>query len=134
MRGQRFTLAPTVDVFVTRHLTLGAAAEIDYDRTSFAHSYSLGGNGRLGVYGVVARHWAIWPTLALGAATYKTTLPDDNSRVSLRARLDVPVLFYPAPGFFVGAGPLVGFVGELPRGRFEPYVTLGVLTKLGGTF
>jgi len=135
MQGQQILLAPTVDVFVGRHVTLGAAPSIAYGRTSKAHSIELGGDLRVGGYAVLASKWALWPTLALGAYGYTTSLPDDNSRVTVRTRLDVPVLFYPAPGFFVGAGPLVGFAFETSRrSGSDPFISYGALTTLGGTF
>lgn len=139
LRGQSFVLAPTVDVFVTRGVTLGAAFGLDYEHYSFAHSLSVGGDGRLGFYGVLAGRWAVWPTVALGASRYSSTFPDDDrARLLLRARLDVPVLYYPAPGFFVGLGPVAG-LNVVKRSNawgndYDPAVTVGLLTMLGGTF
>lgn len=135
LRGQSFVLAPTIDVFVRRGLTLGGAFAIDYEHFSFAHSFSIGGDGRLGLYRLLARHWALWPTLALGAYRYSSSFPDDESpRLSLRARLDLPILYYPAPGFFVGAGAFAGFVAVKGENDVEPSVTLGGVTMLGGAF
>lgn len=135
MRGQQILLAPSFDVFLGSHFTLGAAPSIAYERTSSSHSIELGGDVRLGGYAPFANRWAIWPTVALGAYRYTTSLRDDTSRVTLRTRLDVPVLYYPAPGFFVGAGPLVGVALATARGNIsDPYVTFGLLTTLGGTF
>lgn len=140
LRGYSLVLAPTLDVFVTRVVTLGAALQLAYENAQASHALSVGGDARVGLYGVLGARWALWPALALGASHRSSAVnvpavgPFTSDSVSLRARVEAPLLFYPARGFFVGAGPLVGLNGVSYRGRFDRYASFGVLTTLGGTF
>lgn len=139
LHGYSLALAPTFDVFVNRVLTLGGALELAYENAQASHAFSIGGEARIGAYGMLGARWAIWPTLALGVAHGSATLNGvggaaSSNSVSLRARVEMPVLFYPARGFFVGAGPLVGLTGVSHDGRFDRYASFGVITTLGGSF
>jgi hypothetical protein len=138
LRGYSLVLAPTVDVFVNRVLTVGGALDLAYENAQASHAFSIGGDARIGAYGMLGARWALWPTLALGVSHDSSTVNvsgvGPSNSISLRARVEAPFLFYPARGFFLGAGPLVGLTGVSHDGRFDRYASFGVITTLGGTF
>jgi hypothetical protein len=106
-------LSPAVDVFVARHLSVGAGADFSYQATTFSDSSAdrymwFGIAPRVGYDIPLSDHVSLWPKLGTDVG-YSRILsgpvsgPAGHGYVS--ADLFIPVLFHPVPHFFVGFGP-----------------------------
>ncbi len=107
-------LAPAVDYFVIRNLSVGGSVELNYTSTAPGHATRFGIGPRVGYNFGLSDLISIWPKAGLSLASTSTTTdangPAPSTSVSNTAvalNLFVPVMFHPAPHFFVGFGPFL---------------------------
>jgi hypothetical protein len=126
---------PSVDYFAARHLSIGGALLFSYQTTGGAspfHDITYGIAPRIGYDIPLSDHFSLWPKAsAFFTRTHSTiggTLEpatDDQSNVAVE--LFAPVLYHPAPHFFVGFGP---YAETYLTGTNETFV--GAKLTLGG--
>lgn len=155
----RLRLTPSVDRFLTRNLSVGVVAVLDYsDQTYDAGIGKINAkttSGGLGFgfgYNVsIGTLLSWWPRVRAGVSvagtkvnrTAATSAVDPNSPPSeytihenwLWTDLFLPLLFHPVPHFFIGIGPYGSYepdheVGSAHHHRF----TVSVATEVGGWF
>src|SRR6185312_4464351 len=94
-------LDPAVDVFVVRGLSLGAVALYQHVESGGAFNY-LAFGPRVGFNVPLDDHWSIWPTVS-GAYGIAWGGFDGSPSSSWELAGFAPVLYHPAPHFYVGA-------------------------------
>lgn len=140
-------LAPTVSWFVLPQVSVNLGVSLGAgwstsDASSDLGSYtSLGGRTGLGYALPLTDHFSLWPSAGASLTRYWFDSGDqpggatgDMFYGSVGA--SVPVLWHPAPHFFVGLGPAAFAVdsgGELGS-LTHNYTTLGLTSTVGGYF
>jgi hypothetical protein len=127
---------PSIDYFAVRHLSIGGALifsyEASHEATTFFHDVGYGIAPRIGYDIPISDHFSLWPK----ASAYFTRTHDtiggapgagSTDQTFIAAELFVPVLFHPAPHFFVGFGP---YAESYLTGANETF--LGAKLTLGG--
>jgi hypothetical protein len=132
-----FTLAPSFNVFVAEHVMAGVQAEYDVTSTpgSSEHHYLVGIDGGYDL--PIGGAFSLWPQVAIYYQRSHGTIGPDTETLgtSVGLTLSVPVLWHPAPHFFLGAGP----TATIQRNDGSPFpdynsTSIGVAFTLGGYF
>ncbi len=134
----KVTLAPALDYFVIRNLSIGGSIFFDYANDGAGHSTRFGVGPRVGYNLPISDLISIWPKAGLSIAhtgvttetpATATTPKADTSRqnTAIALNLFVPVMFHPAPHFFAGFGPFLDtdLSGDTKATTFGGKLTLG---------
>lgn len=113
-------LQPAVDYFVAHDFSVGAFVLFDYTSASAGHSDTFGLGARVGYNFTISDLLSVWPKAGLSFASNSSTTSESlagappgtstSTTVSgsnLALNLFVPLMFHPAPHFFVGFGPFL---------------------------
>ncbi len=128
----QFQLAPAADYFVVPHVSVGGVVAYAHGSggagtgTNGLGSDKLRIAGRAGYALAINDHFGVWPLVGL-ALDYLSA--NHASQTDTWLTLYAPVLFHPAPHFFVGLGP--NFQFHLTGHLATEY---GVDSVLGGWF
>jgi len=133
------TLAPAVDYFVARNLSIGGTVLFEYSHAGDGSSTRFGIGPRVGYNFSVSDLISVWPKagvsishtslsndVANGANNTTTSVSTNNTAVALN--LFVPLMFHPAPHFFAGFGPYL----DTDLNGDAKATTLGAKLTLGG--
>lgn len=99
-KGTSLSLAPELDYFVVRNLSLGGAVLFNWDSNN---GTSAGVVPQIAFHVPISETWSFWPRLALTIASGYSGLPGDPAHFSVEA--SAPFLIHPAEHFFFGFGP-----------------------------
>jgi hypothetical protein len=129
------TLSPALDYFAVDRLSVGLAYALQYNHTSLPGFADTLGNTiepRLGYALPISDNLTFWPRVAIGL-TFVNALTHgapETDKVDVSAF--APILFHPAPHFFIGVGPL--FFKDLTyvKGDGPKALIVGVGTQVGG--
>lgn len=111
-------LAPAADYFLVRDLSVGAFVNWNYTSAGAGHASAFGIGARVGYDFDVSDLLSIWPKAGLSfidnssTTSFSTGTPGQSmsttvSSTNLALNLYVPIMFHPAPHFFVGFGPFL---------------------------
>jgi hypothetical protein len=132
-----FLFSPGIDWFPTVGLSLGVRVGYAHQsdaRLPDSNSFSVG--PRVGYDVPLADHWSLWPQVY--ASTGAAWESDGSRAQSWGAGGYVPVLYHPAPHFFLGLGPsgATVYIPAVGNGQqVTPALTLttyGLLATVGG--
>ncbi|HYJ09477.1 MAG TPA: hypothetical protein VEX18_10720 [Polyangiaceae bacterium] len=140
-------LAPTVSWFVLPQFAVLLGATVTASRSSSDEISDLGGHaalgGRTGLgYAVpLAEHFSFWPHASAGLTNYWFDSGDQpsagpDSMLDLGVGVAAPVLWHPAPHFFLGLGPaaFAHYSGPRLGSLKHGFTALGVTSAVGGYF
>jgi hypothetical protein len=111
------SIEPSVDYFVARRLSIGGSLTFAYSAsnssTSWSHQTSFGVAPRVGYDIPLSDHFSLWPRASIdftesNFAGESGGTPYTSNQGNVSVSVFVPVLFHPAPHFFVGFGPYAG--------------------------
>ena len=131
----QITIAPAIDYFVIRNLSVGGALRFDYTSNPGGHSTGFGVGPRVGYNIPISDLLSIWPKAGLSiehtSVTTKVTTPvvadNSSSNTAVALNLFVPIMIHPAPHFFAGFGPFLDtdLSGDNKATTFGAKLTLG---------
>jgi len=116
------TLAPSVDYFVIKNLSVGGLIGVDYRKAGSSHGTRFQIGPRVGYNFAFSRLLSLWPKLGFSYAHTSTdyqnvgrinsvtglnTAIGNNKSNAIALNIFVPVVVHPAPHFFAGFGPFV---------------------------
>lgn len=144
-------LAPAADYFLVPNISVGGAVQLAYESQGDASATGLGVAPRVGYVLSLGEKLTFWPKVGVGylQVTTKTPAPvttgggvdalGGSSKITdkkVQAQLFAPVLFHPAPHFFLGGGPFVSMDVYSKAGRMNGYkeTTFGLMSVVGGYF
>jgi hypothetical protein len=130
----RISIIPTADYFVLSQLSVGGTLSFDYGHYPTSNYFGLGLGPRVGYNIELSDAFSLWPRAGI-AWTHAVVSGTSADNVSVSIRREVitvslfaPLLFHPAPHFFVGFGPFVN--AQLNQG---PGITsYGIRFSVGG--
>lgn len=103
-------LRPAVDWFLMDSLSLGGFVGVEYNSAPGGSSTVISLGPRVGYNLPLAERLSVWPKLGFSLAS--TSFEDDTiagdeeeTNTSLQLNLFAPLMFHPAPHFFLGLGP-----------------------------
>jgi hypothetical protein len=100
-----FEIAPSVDYFVLRGLSLGASVFYEHSAESgMPSSDAIDVGPRVGFNVPIGDHVSFWPTASV---LYGDTFVGGDQTSALGVRVSAPLLVHPAPHLFAGIGPSV---------------------------
>jgi hypothetical protein len=140
-----YRIAPSADFFVIPNLSLGAL--LDFERQS---QDVAGMNVSVTIFGIAARLGydipisdlvSLWPRVEIGYSHGSTDILGNSATLtSIPFVLDIPLLFHPAPHFFIGPGfvfatQLTSSASSGGVSADQPKLTqIGVDLTIGGYF
>jgi hypothetical protein len=110
------TLAPALDYFVIKNLSVGGIIEFDYTKAGDASSSRFGIGPRVGYNIPLSDLVSLWPKLGFSYAHTSNTISVKANGVTtdltsssdgIALNLFVPFMFHPAEHFFAGFGPFL---------------------------
>jgi hypothetical protein len=122
--GWQLHVEPAADYFIVPHVSVGG--RVVYDHDSGGGSNAVGLAARAGYDLAIDDRFSFWPLGGL-AVTYASG--NHTSHTDTWVTAFAPVLFHPAPHFFVGLGPSVNIHLSGPGGT-----EYGVDSIIGGWF
>ena len=137
-----FSLTPSLDYFVSSNFSVGALVQFSYQTnaaalglgTADATIFGLG--GRAGYHIVLTNILSLWLRggLLFLHDSYDAGAAGDGSGNILQLQVFAPILWHPAPHFFIGAGPaLATDLMSSFEGNDRPKATsFGILSTIGG--
>jgi hypothetical protein len=99
------SIAPAVDFFILRRLSIGAFANIEYSRTGDNHASRISAGPRAGYALSLGERWRVWPRAGVSFAFTDTSLGDSQNAIALN--VFVPFVYQPNAQFFAGVGPFL---------------------------
>jgi hypothetical protein len=127
-------IEPSIDYFVTRHLSLGGALTFAYSSFSgagsSAHLFTYGLAPRIGYDIALSNYFSLWPKASIFLTEQNDTSQNYGAAATTTRQSDVavelfvPVLFHPAPHVFFGFGPYAE-LGSPSGAIFGGKLTLG---------
>jgi len=123
------SILPAADYFIIKNLSLGGVIGVEYSKTGDNKTVDFQLGPRVGYDFEIGRQLSVWPKLGLLFAHAKYKEPgntDKNNAVQLN--LFMPLMFHPAPHFFVGFGPFL----EADLNGDNRATQLGFKLTLGG--
>jgi len=138
-------LQPAIDYFVIPNLSIGGQLSIRYN----TQDDGAGGNLNTTLVGVLPRIGyniplgstvSIWPRLAFGyvhvSADTGVSGAASVSGYTVALEVFAPIIFHPAPHFFIGGGPLLStdLVSKVEDTDVAKTTNIGVVSTLGGYF
>jgi hypothetical protein len=136
-------LQPAIDVFVAPNLSIGGQVQLGVDSNDSDDVTTIGLAPRVAYNISIGPTASIWPRASLGYRHKSSTSNIggySTSSYTVSFIAFVPVLFLPAPHFFIGGGPYLStdLVSkfEVMGGSADATKTteLGVMSTLGGYF
>jgi hypothetical protein len=139
-KGSTTTLqvAPAVDYFVIRSLSVGGSVLLNYSSAGSGHSTSFGIGPRVGYNFPLSDLVSVWPKAGMSIsstsqsidvvnAVTNTTSSTSTSNTAIALNLFVPLMFHPAPHFFAGFGPFLDtdLSGDSKATTFGGKLTIG---------
>jgi len=128
-------LAPAIDWFVIRNLSIGGSLLFNYRTDGTGNSTSFGIGPRVGYNIAFSDLLSIWPKLGFSIArssvstdgTPQNPATGTVSNTAVALNVFVPVMLHPAPHFFAGFGPFVDadLTGDNKATTFGAKLTLG---------
>lgn len=131
-------LAPAVDYFVIRNLSIGGSVLLNYSSAGSGHSTSFGVGPRVGYNIPLSDLISVWPKAGLSVAHTSQTVEvvnvatngkdsSSNSNTGVAVNLFVPLMFHPAAHFFAGFGPFLDtdLSGDAKATTFGGKLTIG---------
>lgn len=126
--GTQYSFTPNADVFVAKHVSIGAALRFNY----FVNTYSdhifpddrelaLGFSPRVGYTFPVSEHVAIWPRVSFGMNAYDTIStggPPVQNPFELVTSVDVQVVYSIDRSFYVAVAPSLTVSGFPDNGGY----------------
>jgi len=140
-----YAIAPSADYFVAPNVSLGGLIGIAHGSTSTAGSSNdtttFGIMVRGGYSAQLTESLSLWARLGIGYSHTSTTSGGfDITLSTVPLVVEVPILWHPAPHFFIGAGPtltteLSSSASAMGNSQDQSKTTdIGVTTMLGGYF
>ena len=142
--GQRqsyssITLQPAIDVFVAPNFSIGGQVRISVFSSDGNNSTTIGVLPRIGYNIPIGPVASIWPRISLA---YLHTSSDvtgggaSTSSYTFSFIAFVPILFQPAPHFFIGGGPYLStdLISKVESTDSYKSTDIGVLSTVGGYF
>jgi len=134
-------LRPAIDIFVAPNLSIGGQVSIAWyaDDDTDASTTIVGLVPRIGYNFPLGSKASIWPRLAAGyyfrSDSAGAGYPSASGYIFTFSAF-VPVLFHPAPHFFIGGGPMFStqLVSKYESVDQTTFSEFGVQTTVGGYF
>jgi opacity protein-like surface antigen len=130
------TLTPSLDYFVSPNFSVGALISIDYASLGDDAQTTISVGARAGYNVVLTNVLTLWIRGGLAYAHLSTDpeMGDGQSGNSLSLQVFAPLLWHPAPHFFIGAGPafetdLIAKFDGMDTGKTT---SIGILSTVGG--
>ncbi|MDB4989761.1 MAG: hypothetical protein JWN04_4939 [Myxococcaceae bacterium] len=102
------SLAPSIDYFVIRNLSVGGVLGLDYSKTGGSHALRFTLGPRVGYNIEISRLLSVWPKIGVSYAHTKSDAGGGTVKGNAAAlNLYAPIMIHPAPHFFAGFGPFV---------------------------
>ena len=127
-RSVRLRLAPALDVFVTRRLTVGGQLLLDLAHSGSGEFSSYGGAVRVGFYRALGGRWGGWGRTDVGYRQQTDSSGGGIKVVSMRG--SGLWLFHLAPHVFVGGG--VFYESRLNLSTNSDHGEAGLVSVVGG--
>jgi hypothetical protein len=134
-------LQPAIDVFVAPNLSIGGQVRIVVNSIETNDSTTIGLLPRIGYNIPIGPTASIWPRASLGYIRNSISgNGSSSSNYSVAFIAFVPVLFQPAPHFFIGGGPYLStdLVAKFTSGGASSdsskLTAFGLQSTLGGYF
>jgi hypothetical protein len=134
-----YQLQPALDYFVAPSFSIGAELSLTYFSGSGSSSTLISLTPRVGYDFSLSSIVSIWPKVGLGylhTSSNFTGGGSDQTSYAVIFDVFVPVVFHPAPHFFLGGGPyLKTYLVSKVESIDAPKVTdSGLMSVLGGYF
>ena len=103
---------PGIDWFVIDNLSIGGVMQFNYTSAGAGHASTFGAGPRVGYNVPFSDLLSLWPKVGMSIDSTSTTTSTpagstSASSTSVALNLFVPLMFHPAPHFFVGFGPFL---------------------------
>lgn len=132
-----YQLAPALDYFVAPSLSIGASLALTYFSSGGSNQTGIGLTPRLGYNFSLSSVVSIWPRVGVGYLhTSNNFSGSDSTSYAVVFNVFVPVVFHPAPHFFIGGGPYLStYLVSKQNSMDAPKLTEnGLMSMLGGYF
>ena len=134
------SLNPAVDYFVAQNFSVGGQLLIGFESNDAGDITTIGLTPRAGYNVPLSPVASLWPRAGIGyfhtSNSYSGTgiMGTSGYRVTLSAF--VPVLFQPAPHFFIGGGPFLStdLVSKFQQMDYTKVTDFGLQSTIGGYF
>lgn len=131
-------LQPAIDVFVATNLSLGGQVLLGRSSSGGSDNTAIGVAPRIGYNVPFGSMVSLWPRVAVKYVrdTSSGTGSPSTSNYTISFFALVPVLFQPAPHFFIGGGPYVSkdLTSKLDGMDWYKNTLFGVQSTIGGYF
>jgi hypothetical protein len=126
-------IQPALDYFVARNLSVGGVVSYASIELGGARMTQIGAMPRIGYAAALGPSVSLWPRLGIGVRRMGAAGSED-SRWSLPINIFAPLLWHPAPHFFVGGGPVfeTELVSRADGESADKLTQFGFLTLVGG--
>jgi len=135
-----YQLQPALDYFVAPSFSIGAELSLAYFSSSGASSTVIGLTPRVGYDFSLSSVVSIWPRVGLGythtSSNFSNSFGSDQTSYAVIFEVFVPVVFHPAPHFFLGGGPYIStyLVSKVESSDAPKLTDSGLMSVLGGYF
>lgn len=118
--------APSADIFVTDHLSLGGSFEWSHAWGTFGKTDSISALPRIGFYAPFGDRFGVWPRLGIGYAR-------SDAFESVLVDVDVTLVYRFTESFFVRIGPDLGLTlgGATSSGADASVLSISGVVALG---
>ena len=139
MKRTVVTLAPAIDYFVASSLSVGGQLLIGFVSDDAQDSTTIGLAPRIGYNIPIGPTASIWPRAGIAYThTSESQTGGGTSIPSYKVTLSafVPVIFQPAPHFFIGGGPFLStdLVSQRSMTDYYKASEFGLQSTIGGYF
>ena len=133
-----YQLQPALDYFVAPSFSIGAELSLNYFSGNGASSTVIGLTPRVGYDFSLSSIVSIWPRVGLGYLHSSNNFAGGSDQTSYAVIFNVfvPVVFHPAPHFFIGGGPYLStyLVSKVESIDAPKLTDSGLMSVLGGYF
>jgi hypothetical protein len=133
-----YQLEPAIDYFVAPSFSIGASVSLVHSSTDAQSETNIGLMPRVGYDFSLSPLMSIWPRVGLGYAHTSNGFngSPDTTGYSVTFKVFVPVVFHPAPHFFIGGGPYLStaLVSKIEGNDASKLTDDGLISMLGGYF
>jgi hypothetical protein len=139
MRETSVLLQPAMEVFLASNFSIGGQVRIGFTSNNLADTTTIGLLPRVGYDISIGPTASIWPRASLAYLHNSTSSSAGGDTVSwytVSFIAFVPVLFQPAPHFFIGGGPYLSadLISKYQSTPGNKTTALGLVSTVGGYF